>query len=219
MIKKIVYQRFQNQIINYNKKFISSQKFIFLVIILLISIKYNIYSNQIDSNQTNNTKVDSLLINQNYSQPDKVARLLFPKYKVHIGAEVTNLVHFGFGFRITDITMLEINLATPIPNAFFIPVIGAFSLGTNILLFGNKKIIFNTQIPVWFGLNIDEEVIIFPTVNIGWFNSWAKGHHSENFMIRGGISYLFRFKYKYNNKLVPEHLFFNVGLQIGLGFD
>jgi hypothetical protein len=143
---------------------------------------------------------------------------LFQKFKIHLGAEVTNLVHIGIGFRVSDITMLEVNLATPIPNLAFIPVLGVFSAGTNIQLFDNKNWVLNAQIPVWFGINANESLNMFPSLNIGWFSSREKKNHYENIMIRGGISYFTEYNYNFS-ELRSIFIFFNLGIQFGLGYN
>lgn len=142
---------------------------------------------------------------------------LFPGFKIHLGAEVVNLVHLGVGFRISRFVMIETNIATPVVNTFFLPVLGVLSIGSNIQLFDNDKWILNVQIPAWFMMNTNDEMYWFPSLNIGWFNLWQRGNHYENIMIRGGVSYLAEYHYKFK-EFRPRFIFFNIGCQIGISF-
>lgn len=188
-------------------------KYIQIQIILLLSLNSNTFSQVNIESYNINSPMDSVLNNQNTNLSDSGDVLLFQKFKLHLGVEVTNLVHIGVGFRVSDITMLELNIAAPL----FFPVIGAASVGTNIQLFEDKKWILNVQIPFWLSLNANESLYMFPSLNIGWFTSWEKNRHFENIMFRGGISYLG--EYHYNSKeLRPNFLFFNLGVQVGWGF-
>lgn len=177
----------------------------------------NIFAQNDKINNIIDLPSDSILQNQKEVLLNSEDELLFPKFEIHLGAEVTNLVHVGMGFRVSDITMLELNVATPIPNFLFVPILGSISVGSNFQLFDDEKWVLNAQIPVWFGINANESLNLFPSLNVGWFTSWKKKNNYENIMIRGGISYLAEYHYNFK-ELRPRFLFFNLGIQFGLGF-
>ncbi len=202
---------------NVNFNFKSSPMFKLILILFLIFLNNIAYSqtNMLQNNIDHYS--DSINRYQESVLMDSEDTKLFQKFKIHLGAEVTNLVHIGMGFRVSDITMLEVNLATPLPNFLFIPVLGIFSVGTNIQLFDDKNWVLNAQIPVWFGTNANQELNLFPSLNIGWFSSRIKKSNYENIMIRGGISYFVEYHYNFK-EFRPKFIFFNIGIQFGLGF-
>ncbi len=198
----------------------SYSRFKMLILFFLLCLNnstFSIINKQDDNNIT--LISDSVQIKQDSIIMATGDSLLFQRYKIHLGAEVTNLVHLGMCYRVSDITMLELNLAAMVPNYLFYGVFGLVSLGINIQLFDDKNWLINANIPAWFTVGGFEygyfdHGYLFPSINIGWYSSSKKRNYYENVMIRGGISYFAHYNIRTKN-LKPQFLFFNLGVQIG----
>jgi len=133
---------------------------------------------------------------------------MFPKWDVHFGPEVTDFIHIGARFRIHK-DLVELNIAPIAP--ILTGVFSFISPGIN-LPFDRKHYIFlNFQVPFWIlwgTTNTIESEFLFPSLNIGWFNEY----NNQNFLIRGGVSYLFEL---YELVPYPKTPFFNLGIQLG----
>lgn len=160
------------------------------------------------------SKHDSIVNYQDTTLLNSENKLLFPRFKFQLGAELANLVHIGLGYRISDKTMIELNIAPPIPNLFIASTFGILSLGSSVQIFEDEGWVINALVPVWLTLNANESLYFFPAFNLGWNTNLKMNKKKLGIMLRGGVSYNFEYNY-YRKELIPSFIFFNLGFQLG----